>query len=73
MGKNELTIKYLYHENISYAEWAAIFPNRRPLSYLNLTKNMKTYIRCQQQKKKFKNIKTKNERTTTEVSPWKDQ
>ena len=26
MGKNKLTIRHLYHENISYAEWAAIFP-----------------------------------------------
>ena len=24
--KTELTIRYLYHENISSAEWAAIFP-----------------------------------------------
>ena len=24
------------------------FPNRWPLSYLNLTKSMKTYIRCRQ-------------------------
>ena len=24
-GKNKLTIRYLYHENISLAEWAAIF------------------------------------------------
>ena len=30
------------------------FPNRWPLSYLNLTKNMKTYIRRQQHKKFFK-------------------
>ena len=29
------------------------FPNRWPLSYLNLTKNMKTYIRRQQHKKCF--------------------
>ena len=30
------------------------FPNRWPLSYLNLTKNMKTYIRRQQHKNFFK-------------------
>ena len=32
---------------------SSYFPNRWPLSYLNLTKNMKTYIRRQQHKKKF--------------------
>ena len=26
MKKSKLTIRYLYHENISKAEWAAIFP-----------------------------------------------
>ena len=37
------------------------FPNRWPLSYLNLTKNMKTYIRRQQHKKfKHQDIKRKN-------------
>ena len=35
------------------------FPNRWPLSYLNLTKNMKTYIRRQQHKKKNNLIKEK--------------
>ena len=37
---------------------SSYFPNRWPLSYLNLTKNMKTYIRRQQhqKKKKKKNI-----------------
>ena len=33
---------------------SSYFPNRWPLSYLNLTKNMKTYIRRQQHKKIFK-------------------
>ena len=32
---------------------SSYFPNRWPLSYLNLTKNMKTYIRRQQHKKLF--------------------
>ena len=32
---------------------SSYFPNRWPLSYLNLTKNMKTYIRRQQHKKIF--------------------
>ena len=36
------------------------FPNRWPLSYLNLTKNMKTYIRRQQHKHfKHQDIKQK--------------
>ena len=33
---------------------SSYFPNRWPLSYLNLTKNMKTHIRRQQHKKIFK-------------------
>ena len=37
----ELTIRYLYHENI-VSRMGSYFPNRWPLSYLNLTKNMKT-------------------------------
>ena len=37
------------------------FPNRWPLSYLNLTKNMKTYIRPQQHTNfKHQDIKRKN-------------
>ena len=32
---------------------SSYFPNRWPLSYPNLTKNMKTYIRRQQHKKKL--------------------
>ena len=38
-------MKYIVSRMSSY------FPNRWPLSYLNLTKNMKTYIRRQQHKK----------------------
>ena len=41
-----------------------LFPNRRPLSYLNLTKNMKRYIRCKQHKNSTPRHKTI--RTTTE-------
>ena len=33
---------------------SSYFPNRWPFSYLNLTKNMKTYIRRQQHKNIFK-------------------
>ena len=51
--KTKLTIRYLYHETI-VSRMGSYFPNRWPLSYLNLTKNMKTYIRRQQHKKKFK-------------------
>ena len=39
------TMKHIVSRMSSY------FPNRWPLSYLNLTKNMKTYIRRQQHKK----------------------
>ena len=42
------TMKHIVSRMSSY------FPNRWPLSYLNLTKNMKTYIRRQQHKKIFK-------------------
>ena len=41
------TIKHIVSRMSSY------FPNRWPLSYLNLTKNMKTHIRRQQHKKCF--------------------
>ena len=42
------TMKHIVSRMSSY------FPNRWPLSYLNLTKNMKTYIRRQQHKNFFK-------------------
>ena len=42
------TMKHIVSRMSSY------FPNRWPLSYLNLTKNMKTYIRRQQHKNSFK-------------------
>ena len=51
--KTKLTIRYLYHET-NVSRMGSYFPNRWPLSYLNLTKNMKTYIRRQQHKKFFK-------------------
>ena len=50
------TMKHIVSRMSSY------FPNRWPLSYLNLTKNMKTYIRRQQHKKIFSNTKTQNEK-----------
>ena len=54
--KTKLTIRYLYHETI-VSRMGSYFPNRWPLSYLNLTKNMKTHIR-RQQHKKSSNTKT---------------
>ena len=48
--KTKLTIRYLYHETYRKPN-EQLFPNRWPLSYLNLTKNMETYIRRQQHKK----------------------
>ena len=57
------TMKHIVSRMSSY------FPNRWPLSYLNLTKNMKTYIRRQQHKKCY-TPRHKTKRTTTEVSTW---
>ena len=68
--KTKLTIRHLYHDIVS--RMSSYFPNRWPLSYLNLIKSMKTYIR-RQQHKKFKTPRHKTKRTTTEVSPWNDQ
>ena len=61
------TMKHIVSRMSSY------FPNRWPLSYLNLTNNMKTYIRLQQHKKKFQTPRHKTKRTTKEVSTWNDQ
>ena len=44
--KTKLTIRYLYHENISLAKLAAFFPIGG--HYVTLTENMITYIRRQQ-------------------------
>ena len=46
--KTKLTIRYFIH---IVRRMSSYFPNRWPLRYLNLTKNMKTYIRRQQHKK----------------------
>ena len=48
-----------------------IVSNRLSLSYPNLNKNMKTYIRFKQHKNPTPKHKTNG--TTTEVSPWNDQ
>ena len=51
--RTKLTIRYLYHETYRKPN-EQLFSYWWPLSYLNLTKNMKTYIRRQQHKKKIK-------------------
>ena len=70
VGKSKMTLTYVYHEKCRKPS-EQLFPNRRPLSYPNRTKNMKTYIRLKQ----YKNWTTKHNtiRTTTEVSLWNDQ
>ena len=64
-GKIKLTVRFntkgTYRKQTEH-----IFPNRRPLSYPNLTKYMKTYIRCKQHKNSTPKHKTI--RTTTEVA-----
>ena len=51
------TMKHIVSRMSSY------FPNRWPLSYLNLTKNMKTYIRRQQHKNFFQTPRHKTKRS----------
>ena len=48
--KPKLTIKYYTMKHI-VSRMSSYFPNRGPLSYLYLLKNMKTHIRRQQHKK----------------------
>ena len=50
--KTKLTIRYLYTYTMKHivSRMSSYFPKRWPLNYLNLTKNMKTYIRRQQHK-----------------------
>ena len=50
-GKNQTNNQVLYTMKHIVSRMSSYFPNRWPLSYLNLTKNMKTYIRRQQHKK----------------------
>ena len=60
--KTKVTIRYFIVYTIKHivSRMSSYFPNRWPLSYLNLTKNMKTYIRRQQHKKiKHQDIKQK--------------
>ena len=49
---NQQSVTYTMKHIVS--RMSSYFPNRWPLSYLNLTKNMKTYIRRQQHKNFFK-------------------
>ena len=51
VGKNQTNNQVLYSMKHIVSRMSSCFPNRWPLSYLNLTKNMKTYIRRQQHKK----------------------
>ena len=55
--KNQTNNQALYTMKHIVSRMSSYFPNRWPLSYLNLTKNMKTYIR-RQQHKNFLNTKT---------------
>ena len=50
-GKKQTKNQVLYTIKHIVSRMSSYFPNRWPLSYLNLTKNMKTYIRRQQHKK----------------------
>ena len=53
---------------------SSYFPNRWPLSYLNLTKNMKTCIRRQQQKNfQHQDIKQTNIKTNKQTNKKKQQ
>ena len=57
VGKNKSTInKYLYLAFPYRKSYEQLFPNRRPLSYPNLDKNMKTHIRFKQHKNRLINI-----------------
>ena len=59
-GKNQTNNQVLIPCKHIVSRLRSYFPNRWPLSYLNLTKNMKTYIRRQQQKiLKHQDIKQK--------------
>ena len=71
-GKKQTNNQVLYTMKHIVIRISSYFPNRWPLSYLNLTKTMKTHIR-RQQHKKFKTQRHKTKRTTTEVSTWNDQ
>ena len=64
--KTKLTIRYEYFEPSEQ-----LFPNRRPLSYPNLTETIKSHMRFKQHK--TSTPKHKTNKTTTEVSPWNDQ
>ena len=50
VGKNQTNNQVLIPRKHFVSRMSSYFPNRWPLSYLNLTKNMKTHIRRQQNK-----------------------
>ena len=70
VGKTRVTIRYL-HLKTYHKTSKQLIPNRRSLSYTNLNKNMKTYIRFTQHNNSTPKHKTN--RTTREVSPCNDQ
>ena len=70
VGKTKLTIRYLYVKTYR-KQSEQLFRNRRPRSYPNLNKNMKTYIRFKQHKNTTPKHRTNG--STTEVSLWNDQ
>ena len=67
VGKTKLTIRYL----LCRKPIEQLFPNRLPLNYPNLNKNMKTYKSFKHHKNSTPKHKTNG--TTTEVLPWNDQ
>ena len=69
--KTEVGKNYINNQVFILSE--QLFPNRRPLSYTNLTKNMKTCLGENSTKIQHQNIKQLTTTTVTEVSPWNDQ
>ena len=53
VGKKQTNNQAIYTMKHIVSRMSSYFPNRWPLSYLNLTKTMKTHIRRQQHKKMF--------------------
>ena len=61
------TMKHIVSRMSSY------FPNRWPLSYLNLTKKYENIHKAPTAQKNFQTPRHKTKRTTTEASTWNDQ
>ena len=56
-GKTKLTILGTYTKKTYRKPSELLFPNRWPLNFPNLIKNMKTHIRCKQPTFQHQNIK----------------